>query len=270
MGKLLTGGVVLVKQLKLIWFDPLLGEVEDGPSQYLVQAVRHHLEDYGLAFVRCTDMDAVYQEAFMSAAVPGVRGMRALVLLNGVFAQNCAVAHYLRAVAPGVCIVVRTPDYNEQTLMHALQSGIDGYFSGQVAPHFLSTLLFSRMRGAGLGLPSLMHIEPKPMPDHGWCFAEQSWAMVSPDGKKIRLTSSERAFLLALVRQPEMYASHEVLIEQLWFDAKDAIDSGRERMSVMVSRLRQKFKGKGLELPIRTLHGNGYMFYGPFLERRSS
>jgi DNA-binding response OmpR family regulator len=262
--------VVRAKQLKLIWFDPLLSDDESEGSQSLVQAVRYHLENYGLAFAHCADMDSVYQEAMVSIAASKMQDVRALVLLNADFAQNCAVAHYLRAVAPGVCLVARTPDYKEQTLMHALQSGVDAYFSGTVSPYFLSTLLFSRMRAAGLALPSLTQAEARPMPDYGWCFAEQAWAIVSPDGKRVRLTSSERGFILTIVQQPDMSASHDVLIDHLWPDTKEAKEGGRERMSVMMSRLRQKFKRKGLELPIRTLHGSGYMFYGPFLDQRYS
>ena len=93
---------------------------------------------------------------------------------------------------------------------------------------------------------------------------------MSPDGKRVRLTSSERGFILTIVQQPDMCASHDVLIDHLWPDAQNAKGGGRERMNVMMSRLRQKFKRKGLELPIRALHGNGYMFYGPFLEQRYS
>ncbi|MCE7058393.1 hypothetical protein LZF95_27215, partial [Algoriphagus sp. AGSA1] len=109
----------------MIWFDPLLKDDESEGSQSLVQAVRYQLENYGLAFAHCVDMDSVYHEAMVSIAASKIQDVRALVLLNADFAQNCAVAHYLRAVAPGVCIVARTPDYKEQTLMHALQSGVD-------------------------------------------------------------------------------------------------------------------------------------------------
>ncbi|MBC7203632.1 MAG: winged helix-turn-helix domain-containing protein [Pusillimonas sp.] len=262
------GEEVQVKQLKVIWFDPWLNDVEAADSQRLVQAVRDHLEDYGLVFVVCTDTDAVYREASDQVTAPAGHGAGALVVLNADFARNCAVTHYLRAAVPGVCIVVRVPNYHEQTLMHALQSGADSYFCSPASPRFLSTLLFSRLRGGGLSLPPVNLLESGLVPDQAWCFAEQSWAVVGPDGTRVRLTSSERAFLLALTGQPEMCASHEVLIKQLWLGSNTARQSGRERMSVMVSRLRQKFKEKGLELPIRTLHGSGYMFSGPLIEEQ--
>lgn len=258
-----------LKQLRLIWFDPLLGEGEGSQADNFAQSVRHHLDDYGLVFLPCVNTDEVYQQAMASVSARADHGVPALVLLNADFMQNCAVSHYLRAAAPGVCIILRTPDYKEQTLMRALQSGADGYFSGRVSAHFLSSLVFSRMRSGANYLPAAAQSNVSALPEHGWCFAEQAWVMVSPDGLRVRLTSSERALFLALTNQPQMCASHNILIEHLWSGSHKAEENGRERMSVMVNRLRQKFKAKGLELPIRTLHGKGYMFYGPFIQSRN-
>ena len=211
MGKRRIGEAVQVKQLTLIWFDPLLNDAQDLGAQRYIQDVQYHLKGYGLTFAPCADPDAVYRQVAALATKSSVKGLSPLVLLNANFAQNCMVAQYLRVVAPGACIVLRTPNYTEQTLMRALQSGADGYFSGEVSPHFLSTLLFSRMRSGTCNAVSPEHVEAKAQPPHGWSLVEQAWAIVSPEGTYIRLTSTERAFLMALSNQPEMSAAHRVL-----------------------------------------------------------
>lgn len=94
-----------------------------------------------------------------------------------------------------------------------------------------------------------------------WQFIDKNWALRCPDGQSIALTTGERAFLSILLSAPFQQATHAQLIDAVNAAYKqDEPRTHSVRLGVMVSRMRRKFNGAGMPLPLKSLHGWGYMF----------
>ncbi|OZI71754.1 winged helix-turn-helix domain-containing protein [Bordetella genomosp. 12] len=91
-----------------------------------------------------------------------------------------------------------------------------------------------------------------------WRLANQGWTLVNPSGRSMGLTTGERAFMTRLMTAPERKLSRDALQpEELGAEA----GTQRSRfVDVMVSRLRRKAALQHMALPIRAVHGWGYMF----------
>ncbi|AKQ57306.1 two-component response regulator [Bordetella hinzii] len=86
--------------------------------------------------------------------------------------------------------------------------------------------------------------------------------LASPDNARLTLTGAERALLQALVQAPTQRLSREDLL-----DVVDVRPGRGERarlryVDVLICRLRRKATDRQLRLPIRAVHGWGYMFSG--------
>src|SRR5690606_28199266 len=97
-----------------------------------------------------------------------------------------------------------------------------------------------------------------------WSLPEQAWILASPEGKRIALTTGERAFLMALLAAPNQRAAHADLISAVNEAYKqESVSALQSRLSVLVSRLRRKCAEHGAGLPLKSVHNWGYMFTGP-------
>ena len=92
----------------------------------------------------------------------------------------------------------------------------------------------------------------------GWTLDETTRDLMSPNGQRVDLTSSEFDLLLAFVRQPGQALSRDALLGTLrgreWRDFDRSIDT-------LVARLRKKLAG-GADRPprVRSVRGVGYIF----------
>ena len=96
-------------------------------------------------------------------------------------------------------------------------------------------------------------------PSDAWRLANKGWTLISPGGRTMGLTTGERDFLSRLVHAPDRKVSREAF----YADGADDADSGvtrRRFVDVMISRLRRKATANHMTLPIRAVHGWGYMF----------
>lgn len=93
-----------------------------------------------------------------------------------------------------------------------------------------------------------------------WRLTNQGWTLVSPSGRSLGLTTGEREFLSRLMTAPERKISRDALLTD---DMPATADGGAQRsrfVDVMISRLRRKAAHNQMALPIRAVHGWGYMF----------
>lgn len=183
-----------------------------------------------------------------------------LVVLCASLAENAALAHLLRAGMPSMGLVACVPDQRESTCLLALQSGIDAWFTPDASEQLVVATVFSLLRRMG-------GVDPLVLPgadSSGWQLVDHAWKLQLPSGEQVTLTTLERAFMLALTSCEGRSATHEQLTSTMGLhDVAAGAEIGRERISVMVSRLRRKVKALGAELPVRSLHGKGYLFNGP-------
>lgn len=183
-----------------------------------------------------------------------------LAVLCASLAENAALAHMLRAEQPSMGLVACVPDQSEATCLLALQSGIDAWFTPDASERLVVATVFALLRRMG-------GVDPLALPGAAsahWQLVEHAWKLKLPSGEQVALTTTERAFMLALTSFSGRSATHEQLVSAMGLhDAAAKSEIGKERLSVLVSRLRRKVQAFGAELPVRSLHGKGYMFNGP-------
>lgn len=97
--------------------------------------------------------------------------------------------------------------------------------------------------------------EPRSEHDGWWHLLYQGWTLATPDGQRINLTATERACFLCLVASPQRELTRHAL--------QQAVPQASLRtINVSISRLRKKVRAAGVNLPLHTVHGMGYVFLG--------
>ncbi|EKF17512.1 response regulator transcription factor [Nitratireductor pacificus] len=91
-----------------------------------------------------------------------------------------------------------------------------------------------------------------------WVLDDAAWRLVPPDGASIKLTSTERAFLAALIENSGTPCSREDLA-RLLSNRQTQFDN--RHLDAVVSRLRRKIQDHtAAEQPIKSVYGVGYSF----------
>lgn len=170
-------------------------------------------------------------------------------------AELPAITMRLRGIHSTAGIVAMLPEYSEASFSQAFLCGVDNCTTTSAG----STLVLAMTNA----LSRHLHFHPVvPNHDSSWLLVDEAWTLLSPAGESVRLTTTERAFMLALAQSPDAKVSHQELLSCLNYD--NEIDSVRvNRLGVLVSRLRRKFEAKGMQLPLKSLHKWGYMFTAP-------
>jgi DNA-binding response OmpR family regulator len=75
-------------------------------------------------------------------------------------------------------------------------------------------------------------------------------------GATLRLTPLEFRLLTAFVQHPNRVLSPEQLLELAWRDGGGA----RHRVKLAIRQLRERFRERGIEAPIKTVRGFGYLY----------
>lgn len=76
----------------------------------------------------------------------------------------------------------------------------------------------------------------------------------SVDGRSVELSKTEQKLLRLLVDHQGVTLSRDMLIDRIWSDGAEFVESNA--LSVAVSRLREKLPG----VPVRTVYGIGYVW----------
>jgi DNA-binding response OmpR family regulator len=93
-----------------------------------------------------------------------------------------------------------------------------------------------------------------------WRVDSEEWSLITPFGKKIRLTKKEYDFIICLAQAPKRIVSRTCLMQSLEYMQND---SGHRALEALVYRLRKKIPPT-LDTPIKTGNGSGYAFTAKF------
>lgn len=191
-----------------------------------------------------------------------------LVMLADTQSANCQAARSLRKVAPQVGVMALLPKVETSALHEAMHSGIDICWP-QGAPVQLVSAAVLRLMNRSEAVPR-PRVDTLATSAASWALASGGWVVETPQGASITLTTAERALMLALCGAPGRRLGHAQLmraVEDSFHDEGRAVSgqgqggyarSAARRLSVLVSRLRNKFAAAGIELPLRSLRRQGY------------
>ncbi|MEN4919533.1 winged helix-turn-helix domain-containing protein [Achromobacter spanius] len=216
----------------------------------LVEGLSH----LGFNVRRCHDLVDVY-DRFSRRPSP-------LVVLEAPLTDVHNAAVRLRAVDRSLGIVAIADFTDSESRIRTLLCGADACLPPEVTGLELAAVLQALVRRAvgldGMDPASDPQAAEEPSQE-GWRLANKGWTLISPRGRTLGLTTGERDFLSRLVRAPDRKVSRDAFIA----DGADEADSGitrRRFVDVMISRLRRKATANQMTLPIRAVHGWGYMF----------
>jgi two-component system OmpR family response regulator len=193
---------------------------------------------------------------------------------------SVAVAH-LRAIDEGVGIVAITESADSESRIGALLCGADACVDAATNTLELAAILLAvgrrQRKGAGSSVEAIAD-EDNPSPDHteppvkishptereidkqvigqshSWRLTDHGWTLENPSGELLPLTASEREFVRGLMSAPNGLLTREEALSH-----NPELIGGRS-LDVMISRLRRKAAAKGMDLPIRSVRGCGYLF----------
>ncbi|MCY1530515.1 phosphate regulon transcriptional regulatory protein PhoB [compost metagenome] len=168
----------------------------------------------------------------------------------------------LRAADRGVGIVAISAFPDAESRIRTLLCGADACLPPEVTGLELAAALQALVRRAAVqeSTDALPETPPPGEPaQETWRLANKGWTLVSPGGRSLGLTTGERDFLSRLVDAPDRKVSREAFHTDGVDETEHSI-TRRRFVDVMISRLRRKAAAKQMALPIRAVHGWGYMF----------
>ncbi|MCW0209318.1 winged helix-turn-helix domain-containing protein [Achromobacter veterisilvae] len=223
---------------------------DDARHARLAEALSH----LGFNVRRCNDLAKVYERYF--------RRPCPLIVLEAPLPDIHNAAVRLRAADRGLGIVAISPFPDAESRIRTLLCGADACLPPDVTGLELAAALQALVRRAAIQESADVFPEahaPMEAAQETWRLANKGWTLVSPDGRTLGLTTGERDFLSRLVDSPDRKVSRDAFHA----DGADETDSGitrRRFVDVMISRLRRKAAAHHMALPIRAVHGWGYMF----------
>jgi len=103
--------------------------------------------------------------------------------------------------------------------------------------------------------------QPAVSVEQTWRLLEGRFSLLSPEGKSVILTRSEHQFLLALFQAPGCSLTYQQAHHAIYAQ-ESASPRSPGSISVLLSRLRAKFRKLDVEMPLHTLRGQAYVFSG--------
>ncbi|MCD0505987.1 response regulator transcription factor [Bordetella petrii] len=206
-----------------------------------------------------------------------------LVVLTGTLPKIHLAAAQLRAMRQTLGIIALTTFADSEARVRTLLCGADACLDTSSSGLELAAVFQSLLRRVADLIPSVaVETSPQPSgvpiestaaaesveaPATGWRLASKGWTLIAPAGQELALTTAERGFLLRLVRAPDKKVSRDTLIAD-GMQSGEAADSERRGrfVDVMISRMRRKAAAHQMRLPIKAVHGWGYMFTADVVE----
>jgi two-component system OmpR family response regulator len=165
------------------------------------------------------------------------------------------------SMSPSLGIVVLGSQLQIENRLRCLQSGADACLSHPFDPRELVGVLMAlAKRLPGRTQATQLNTEaPASTPQVGsWELRDQNWTLVAPNGVSISLSANERHIVRTLLEAAGEAVAREELGGHLGDAAARA--GGSRSIDVIISRLRRKAELVGINLPIRTVYGSGYLF----------
>lgn len=148
----------------------------------------------------------------------------------------------------GVIMLTAHGDTQDQVL--GLSLGADIYLVKPTDLEIIEASIHSLARRLRL-LPS------QPERPLGWYLLADSWILQAPCGTELPLTPQERSFLQRLFQDSGSPVGRDEILKALGIDM---FDGDYHRLDALSSRLRKKAADKNLNLPLRAVRGQGYLF----------
>lgn len=165
--------------------------------------------------------------------------------------SGLAVARHLRDMENIEVIILSGRSATEDRL-RGLDAGADRYLVKPVDLRELAANIDACARRAS----GQAAAEPS---DECWQLLRSDWELVSPCGKKIRLTSQEWCFINCLLQGRNQTASRGEIVRALC--GADCVGFDFHRIDMIVLRIRQKItRITGKTAPIHTLRSHGFAF----------
>ena len=175
--------------------------------------------------------------------------------------DGLSVASLLKS-KPEVGVIILSARDSLTDRLAGMRAGADRYF---VKPVNLLELAANIDATASRLLPTAAAMVggqtaavPSAVPAASWVLAAKDWALTSPQGKCLRLTTHELMFMQQLIRADGQPVSKRDLSNHLF---GSRAQNGAERLNLLLTRLRKKAAEAFDEpLPVKTLHQIGYAF----------
>lgn len=172
--------------------------------------------------------------------------------------DGLSIVAHLRGM-PGVRMVLVTARGQLSDRLDGLRQGADAYLVKPVHMDELAETLRALYRRAGRVAASPLTIPPA-QPAAPWRLVQGDWVLADPAGRKMKLTTTERAFLIRLFAVPGSEVSRADLILAL---GGDNFDYNAHRVDAIAHRLRHKARLAGMAIPLHSVRGVGYVFAEP-------
>lgn len=167
--------------------------------------------------------------------------------------NGLAVTRHLRAIS-NVGIVIFTDWHARHHHAQLLQAGADVCLPKPADGETLAATLLSLARRLSVRASPSATTSDSVAP---WQLADGGWRLVSPLGKAIALTASERSVLTMLVAEAGQPVSRDALLQVL---NRGVQGFDPHRLEMMIHRLRKKALAQaGERLPLLTVRGVGYL-----------
>lgn len=177
----------------------------------------------------------------------------ALVLDIGLPGEDgLAVARRLRAISP-IGIVVLTGRQSLSERVQGLAEAVDAWLVKPIEIELLAATLGSVLRRIHMRDPG-----PVPATASGvWRLTADDWCLLSPAGRSVTLSRSERGLLRCLFGVVGESVPRERLLAELGMDEDS---TGLHRLDMLIHRLRRKIADEmGRALPLHSVRGHGYV-----------
>ena len=171
-----------------------------------------------------------------------------------------AITEHLRRLG-SIGIIMLTARAQNEDRVRGLQQGADAYLVKPTDLRVLEATIVSLARrlkqaaGSGTDVSAVT----SPPTASSWVLSDDGWTLSDPVGSTLALTSQERVFLGYLVARTGTAVTREELASVL---STDPCHYDLHRLDALVNRLRKKAGDLGLNLPMRSIRGIGYVFSG--------
>ena len=165
--------------------------------------------------------------------------------------DGISIARRIRKAFPEIGIVMLTARGDQADRALGYGSGADVYLTKPTHVGELESVLFN------------LSCRIRPRDDVQLMLSEHLLRLTHADGRSASLTNSEYRVLRLLVGTPGQELGYAPLCELLYPD-DDAVSQSRQRLAVLMTRLRQKMQEEmGVEQCVKSVRGQGYRLTVP-------
>ncbi|NTW54241.1 MAG: response regulator transcription factor [Chlorobaculum sp.] len=169
--------------------------------------------------------------------------------------SGLALVRYLHSVTKTLIVII-SENSSVENKIESYHCGAHLFLTKPVNLQDLGVIVSNMIQCVEDGWESNNKQSDKIFWDNKWRLISESWTLVTPSGKGLRLTGKEYNFISCLAKEPNAMVSRNYLMEKLGHPLNE---SGKRSLESMVYRLRKKISHTR-DTPILTANGSGYTF----------